>query len=119
MARRSVFVRVEKWTAKMKEGALSPIMERKLERAREKYTAAAERSVLIEDSVKVILNGAEAEHPVPLSSVPSYLAFARQVAKTKDTSTGDTMSVEIEDLATKWAGRGIDPVIMARIVKAL
>ena len=119
MARRSVDVRVAKWTAKMKEGALSPTMERRLERAREKYIIAAGRSVQIEDLVKVVLNGAEAEHPVPLSSVPSYLAFARQVAKAKDTFTGDTVSDRIEDLETSWAGRGIDPVIMARIVKVL
>ena len=101
MARRPVEVRVARWTAKMKEGALSPTMERRLERAREKYIIAAQRSVLIEDLVKVVLNGAEAEHPVPLSSVPSYLAFARQVAKVEDTFSGDTVSARIEDLKTR------------------
>jgi hypothetical protein len=102
MARRPVEVRVAKWIAKMKKDALSPAMERKLESAREKYLAWAERSVLIEGAVRLVLNGAEAEHPVPLISVPSYLAFAQQVARAKDKFTGDTVSDEIEALQTKW-----------------
>ena len=56
MARRPVTVRVEKWTARMKSEALSPTMQRRLNRARELYTNAAERSVQIEDSMKVVLN---------------------------------------------------------------
>ncbi|HTW90588.1 MAG TPA: hypothetical protein VMH22_02665 [bacterium] len=119
MARRPVEVRVAKWTAKMKGDAMSPAMERKLEHAGAKYTAWAELSVQIEISVRGVLNGAEAGHPVPMSSVPSYLAFAQQVAKVRGRFIGDTASAEIENLKTSWAARGIDPVIMARIVEVL
>jgi|GEM_PF-5981502 len=82
----------------MTEGALSPVMKHRLELAERKHFAAAERSVQVGELVRMVLNGVDENRPVPTSSLSSYMAFGRQVARSKDSFSGCAATTEIECL---------------------
>jgi hypothetical protein len=59
------------------------------------------------------------DESVPSTLYLSYLNFARQIWKTKNTYTSGTLKIEADIMLYKWTRRGLDEDILKRIRKEI
>lgn len=94
----------------MQQEALSPIMQRRLSAASDRYLVSCDRSVEIEDAIKTIFNG-RVGMGLPVTILPvelvSYTAYSRQVAALKDKFSGLSLTNEIAVVQAIWVARGL------------
>jgi hypothetical protein len=111
MPNRSGTYRFEKWNNKFDPELIKTITER----GRPTYAAHAQAKFdelyEFEMSVKQVLN----THPVPVSLVPSYLCYGREMWKASQRYAGTLLGREARVKINKWVSRLLDEDLLVEI----
>jgi hypothetical protein len=103
--------RFEKWNSKFDPEIVKTITERG------KPTYAAHARVQFNElyetelSVKQVLN----MHPIPVTLIPSYLCFGREMWKATKRHSGTLLSREARVKLNKWVNRQLDEALLTII----
>jgi len=104
--------REARWKAKFKTDRIKSTLDDLRDQMAMNYSAAAGQINAMEMQVKQVINEAGVS---TIFYVP-YLNFGRQIWKmTRSDISGNTAALAARVLLEKWAARGCDPQILARI----
>jgi len=104
--------RIEAWRAKTTPERAKEVLEARHANMQRRYEAAMAQLCAMEEQVKTVLNA----HGVHTSSYVPYLNFGRQLWKlTRQEISGESLALAAKVLLDKWAGRNLDPAILAAI----
>ena len=105
--------RAANWQAKYNVERVKQTLEDKREKMAERYRAAVAPLVTMEGKVKEVLNGCG----VSTALYVPYLNFGRQLYKLsrQQNIQGESLAMAAQVLLDKWAARGCDPDVLAKI----
>jgi len=122
MANRDPILRVAKWTARMQQEAISPLMQRKLASALASYSASAAASFVLEQDLKTLLTGITCHvgpAPGPGQYTPGqvgmFFAYAHRVQAIKARYTGASLAMELTAVHDQWVARGLDDTVLTQV----
>ncbi len=105
--------RLEDWNDKFDTEHVKRVLDRKRATMLARVQVAFAELCSMEEQVREVLNGASVQ---TVLYVP-YLDYGRQLWKLtrRQNITGPSFALAAEILLRKWANRGLDPAILARI----
>ncbi len=105
--------RAANWKVKYNLGRVKSTLDDMSELMAARYKAAVADLVTMELEVKTVLNDAG----VSTSMYVPYLNYGRQLYKLsrQQNISGESFALAAKVLLDKWAARGCDPVVLARI----
>ncbi|MEO0073377.1 MAG: hypothetical protein ABIK43_01780 [candidate division WOR-3 bacterium] len=104
--------RIEAWLVKATPERTKETLAARQEAMQRRYEVAMAQLCAMETKVKQVLN----EAGVHTTSYVPYLNYARQLWKlTRQEISGESFAMAAKVLLDKWAGRGLDPAVLATI----
>ena len=105
--------RTERWLVKYNLERVSQTLSDLQGKMAEHYTAAMVGLCAMETEVKAVINA----YGVSTSQYVPYLNFGRQLYKTSKQRgiSGESFAMAAQVLLDKWAARGCDPKVLAKI----
>ena len=105
--------RAERWKAKYKTQRVKETLDDIREDMAKRYEAAIADVCVMEGKVKEVINAAG----VSTSLYVPYLNFGRQLYKLTHQQhvTGESFAMAAQVLLDKWAARGCDPKVLAKV----
>ena len=104
--------REARWKAKFKTERIKSTLDDLKDQMAMNYSAVAGQINAMEMQVKQVIN----QNGVTTIFYVPYLNFGRQLWKmTRKEMSGETAAIEAKVLLEKWAARGCNPVVLARI----
>jgi len=110
---REYTIRFKKYNAKFDPDVVRARFAAVKDLAMEQVQGLFEDLVAMEKEVKALLN----ELGVPVTLIPMYLSYARQLWHAKKRHTAKTLKTEVEARKALWSARGLDPAILDEIAK--
>lgn len=108
---RSTIRRMKKFEANFDPDAIRQSLERQRESIIEQQAEKQAELEKVDNLTKLILGDESVQSALYLS----YLNFARQIWKTKNTFTSGTLKLEADIILYKWTRRGLNEDILKRI----
>ncbi len=108
---RTTIRRMKKFEANYDPDAIRQSLERQRDGIIEQQTAKQAELEKVDNLTKLIIG----EESVPSALYLSYLNFARQTWKIKNTYTSGTLKIETDIALYKWTRRGLNEEILKRI----
>ena len=107
--------RAERWKAKYNVERVKDTLNDIREDMGKRYEAAIAEVCVMEEKVREVINTAG----VSTVLYVSYLNFGRQLYKLtrKQNITGESFAMAAQVLLDKWAARGCDPKVLAKVRK--
>jgi len=112
---RTTIRRMKKFEANYDPDAIRQSIERQRDSIIEQQTQKQAELEKVDNLTKLIIGDESVQSALYLS----YLNFARQIWKTKNTYSSGTLKIEAEIILDKWTKRGLNETILKRIRKEI
>ena len=112
---RTTIRRMKKFEANYDPDSIRQSIERQRDSILEQQAQKQAELEKVDNLTKLILG----DESVPSAMYISYLNYARQIWKTKNTYTSGTLKIEAEIILDKWTKRGLNANILKRIRKEI
>jgi len=106
---------MKKFEANYDPDAIRQSIERQRDSIIEQQTQKQAELEKVDNLTKLIIGDESVQSALYLS----YLNFARQIWKTKNTYSSGTLKIEAEIILDKWTKRGLNETILKRIRKEI
>jgi len=104
--------RLDKWASKIDGDVRKKLYDEQKDSMVAKEKAATDELVDTEIKTKAIIQGE------PITLIPYYIIFAKELCKKRKLYTGQTLINEAEILQRKWYTRGLNALFLIEIKKA-